>query len=409
MAADILNQKPTSKDSEKNQLKTTEAYNLPTRHSERWKYTDLSRLLANLPFKAVTDGMFELIDEKEIEAQLLEHPNRLVFIDGMFSEKYSQYDHAIMLKLARVSDFKSIDYQIHPMVEQIQKNNENITSVSINKTQDTPFIIFHVFSNRSQRKWVEAQLTISVAEQCNVEIHEKCILLHQKDVVLNGLTLLNLAQASSVVYTSDQAVDHKSLFAINGLHVYQCRDSQFRYNNIALEASLLREDIHIHLNEEGANCNLAGVAFLKDHSHIDYHIIVEHSASYTTSNVDFKAAAANKSIFVCNPKAIVHSDIKGISAHQNLGNLLFDTTAAIDTKPELEIYSDDVQCTHGATIGQLDEKALFYMQSRGISESCAKELLTEAFLNIVIDDFYCTNKAQQKQLMIRKISDYYKA
>ncbi|MCF6765087.1 SufD family Fe-S cluster assembly protein [Thiotrichales bacterium 19S3-7] len=404
MTEDILKQKLS-------QTQTSSALQentLPKRSDERWKYTDLSRILNDVSFKGVISSTEKLEIDSEMQLKLSEHPNRLVLVDGFLELGLSQFDADIIVDESEVDLLTKIDAHLHSMARINTKSNTRVISVSINATLKEPLTLLHILSERSQQRWVQPLLEVSLRENATAEVHEKVLSLCKDSIVFNALTSIKLHQASSLVYMNNLAFEPSNVFNIHGLHIYQSKDSQFEYNHVALESKLFREDIHVHLNEVGSSCNLMAAGLITDKSHVDYHIIVEHHASNTISNVDVVAIAANKAVFVCNPKAIVDANIKGISAHQRSNNLLFDTTAAINTKPELEIYSDDVQCTHGATIGQLDEQALFYMQSRGVSESKAKELLTEAFLGAVIDNFSCDKQDVLKASLIKKVENYYK-
>jgi Fe-S cluster assembly protein SufD len=155
------------------------------------------------------------------------------------------------------------------------------------------------------------------------------------------------------------------------------RDSQ-------LGGSLARLDLHASLDGRGASTELTGV-FLADGSrHLDTHALVEHRAIETTSLQDYRGIAANKGRGVFNGKAIVHEGAQKSNARQVSRNLLLTPGAEIDTKPDLEIYADDVQCSHGATTGQLDPNALFYLRSRGLDEAEARSALTRAFAAAVL-------------------------
>jgi Fe-S cluster assembly protein SufD len=168
------------------------------------------------------------------------------------------------------------------------------------------------------------------------------------------------------------------------------RDSQ-------LGSSLARLDLHVNLDGRGSSAELTGV-FLADGSrHLDTHVLVEHRAVETTSLQDYRGIAANKGRGVFNGKSIVHEGAQKSNARQVNRNLLLTPGAEIDTKPDLEIYADDVQCSHGATTGQLDPNALFYLRSRGLDESEARSALTRAFAGAVLSKVDVPALAQHVQ------------
>ena len=155
------------------------------------------------------------------------------------------------------------------------------------------------------------------------------------------------------------------------------RDSQ-------LGGSLSRLDLHVSLDGRGASTEVTGVFLADGTRHLDTHALVEHRAVETTSLQDYRGVAANKGRGVFNGKSIVHEGAQKSNARQVNRNLLLTPGAEIDTKPDLEIYADDVQCSHGATTGQLDPAALFYLRSRGLDEDEARSALTRAFAGAVL-------------------------
>ena len=148
---------------------------------------------------------------------------------------------------------------------------------------------------------------------------------------------------------------------------------------IDLGGRLVRNDIELDLRASGANAELDGVFVVGHGQHIDNHTRIDHRTGPTTSQQEYRGVLAGRSRGVWNGKAIVHDGADGTDATQANHNLLLTEQAEIDAKPELEIYTDDVKCSHGTTIGQLDEQALFYLRSRGIGRDDAKRILTHAF------------------------------
>ncbi|MCF6767893.1 SufD family Fe-S cluster assembly protein [Thiotrichales bacterium 19S11-10] len=371
--------------------------NLPTRRHERWKYTDLSKLLGSIPFQL---GEFENIKPTQDISQisLLQKDNSLVFINGIFNQELSSYDElAITLSEDNQALPINIDFNIHPMASAVVETSNPIT-VKINQSLNQPLSIIHYLTGESESFWVQSQLKVLITSNSHAVIEEIVITEqnHQKSC-LNWLTVFELEESATLVYAVDESVNHFPMWEIHGLHVSQAKNSSFYFNQLAVTPNLHRKDIHVHLREPESSCHIYSGAFLKEQAHIDHHVIIEHKASNTQSNVQYKAIATGKSTFVCNPKAIVASDVTGISAKQNSANILIESTASVYSKPELEIYSDDVSCSHGATFGELDKQALYYMQTRGIAEKNAKNLLMNAFIQTVIDCFDVMQKEKASQ------------
>ena len=178
--------------------------------------------------------------------------------------------------------------------------------------------------------------------------------------------------------------------ALNSFHISNMvaelqHDAHLRCCHFGIGAQISRDDINIDLQGRGAQCELYGLYMPDEQRLIDFHTRIDHVAPHSQSSQLYKTIVADKARAVFNGKVVVAQDAQKISAKQKNANLLLSKNAEVDSKPELEIYADDVQCTHGATIGQLDATALFYLQSRGIDKITAKKMLTEAFAKEIFD------------------------
>jgi Fe-S cluster assembly protein SufD len=174
-------------------------------------------------------------------------------------------------------------------------------------------------------------------------------------------------------------------FHIGRLQVDQQRDSSFSSNSISLGGPLVRNDLVVALNGEGAQCSLDGLYFAAGREHVDNHTVIDHAKAHCSSREMYKGVLAGKSSAVFNGSIVVRKDAQKTDAKQSNRNLLLSEDAVVNSKPELEIYADDVRCTHGTTIGQIEHDALFYLRSRGIGEEEARDLLTYAFATEILD------------------------
>jgi Fe-S cluster assembly protein SufD len=190
------------------------------------------------------------------------------------------------------------------------------------------------------------------------------------------------AEAELTVYRLHRPGDRA--FHVERVEARLAEDARFVMRDTQLGGSLSRVDVHVTLDGRGASTEVTGV-FLADGSrHLDTHALIEHRAIETSSLQDYRGIAAHKGRGVFNGKSIVHEGAQKSNARQVNRNLLLTRGAEIDTKPDLEIYADDVQCSHGTTTGQLDPAALFYLRSRGLDESEARSALTRAFAGAVL-------------------------
>jgi Fe-S cluster assembly protein SufD len=175
--------------------------------------------------------------------------------------------------------------------------------------------------------------------------------------------------------------EQPNAYHVGTTHIRQDRDTTVTSAVITLGGALVRNDVTAVLDGEGAHCTLNGLYIMRDRSHVDNHLTVEHAKPHCDSRQYYKGVLDDHARAVFTGRINVHKDAQKTDAKQTNMNLLLSETAQVDTKPQLEIFADDVKCTHGATIGQIDEQAIFYLQSRGIDETTARGILLFAFAN----------------------------
>lgn len=178
--------------------------------------------------------------------------------------------------------------------------------------------------------------------------------------------------------------DPKARF-VNNLHVHQAESSVFTTNHFTLSGELVRHNLSFLPDAENCETHLNGLYLAQGSAHVDNHTLVDHAKPNCFSNELFKGIISDSATGVFNGKVLVRQDAQKINAYQSSKSMLLDRTAHIYAKPELEIYADDVKCSHGATTGQLDNEALFYLKSRGIPHEQARNMLLEAFARDVVD------------------------
>jgi Fe-S cluster assembly protein SufD len=200
----------------------------------------------------------------------------------------------------------------------------------------------------------------------------------------NALTEIVLMEEARVEHYKLQEESNKA-FHVATLQVRQERDTHFASHSISFGGQLVRNDINVVLDAEGASCLLNGLFMARGRQHMDYHTRVDHAKPNGSSEEVYKGILDGRARGVFNGRVKVHPDAQKTDAHQSNKNLLLSRDAEVDTKPELEIYADDVKCSHGATVGQLDEQSLYYLRSRGIGESQARGLLTYGFARDILE------------------------
>lgn len=213
---------------------------------------------------------------------------------------------------------------------------------------------------------------------------EQYIALADSRYFNNTLTEVSLADSATLTHYKLQRESTKS-FHISSLDVAQHSHSRFESHSVSLGAALARHDINVRLSAPGAECTLNGLYMASGRQHVDYHTRIDHLAPHCTSAEDYKGVLGGRARGVFNGRVLVHKDAQKTDASQSNRNLLLSADAEIDTKPQLEIHADDVKCAHGATVGQLDQRMVFYLRSRGLDEAKARALLTYGFARDIVD------------------------
>jgi Fe-S cluster assembly protein SufD len=180
-----------------------------------------------------------------------------------------------------------------------------------------------------------------------------------------------------------QAADNT--VTVGGTYVRQSADSDFESHTVCVGGGLVRNDLNIRLAGPGAACRLNGAYLAHHRQHVDNHTVIEHIAPHCSSREYYKGLITGRAHAVFNGRVHIHPGAQQSNAELNNKNLLLSAMAEIDTKPELEIYADDVKCSHGATVGELDQREVFYLQSRGIEKEHARRMLSLAFINEMIE------------------------
>jgi Fe-S cluster assembly protein SufD len=222
------------------------------------------------------------------------------------------------------------------------------------------------------------RILIQVCDHARIQIIEHHASAGDGEQFANVVTELEIRNGAEVDFVRIQDRDRRH-FQVGKLHVRIARDARLNHAAFDIGGALIRNDITVDIAEPGAAVTLTGLYLASGSQHVDNHTRIDHRVGPATSVEEYRGIATDRSRAVWNGKAIVHKGADGTDARQANHNLLLSEKAEVDTKPELEIYADDVKCSHGATIGQLDESALFYLRSRGLSRAEAAQALTRAF------------------------------
>lgn len=367
----------------------------PSTKHEEWKYTNLNKLLKE-------DFSFQVqanLSQETIESYLLKNTkaNNLVFFNGVFQKGLSQ----IIDKNIEIDNFKNA-YKNHQdlidnhFAKHSNSQEEALTALNIAFAENGTFI--HVPKNTKVENpvfcyfFTDVQNNNVVVQPYNLFIFEQgsqatlvdfTISIGEHSSWNNVLTEIFVDENAHIKHYKIQNDNQKSYY-IGTNQVYQVQNSVYTNTTITLSGNLVRNNLNIKLDGKNIESNMYGLYMLKDNSHVDNHSIADHLQPHSVSNELYKGVLADSSTGVFNGKIFVRQDAQKTNAYQQNRNILLSDNAKINTKPQLEIWADDVKCSHGATTGNLDETALFYLRARGISEQKARALLIHAFANEII-------------------------
>ncbi len=371
----------------------------PSAHDEEWRYTDVSRI-ASMEFRTATGKTGGAVAPSLTQRFTLGMRNYIVVIDGRFAPEHSRCGNlpagirveglanALRETPGEVEQHlaKYVAYAHNPFaalgtaflhdgvyisVPDRTVVDEPIHIVCLSTQADAPTImhprILVVAGNRSQLRFLESYASLG-----------------------GGATLTNTT--TEVVVGDDAIVEHAKLqrehdaaYHVATVHIQQGRNSRWFSTNITLGGALTRNTITAVLGGEGSEAILNGLYIAADTETVDNHTAIDHAQPHCESHELYKGILGGRSRGVFNGKIIVRKDAQKTDAKQTNKNLLLSDEASIDTKPQLEIFANDVKCTHGATIGQLDEEAIFYLRSRGLGDGDARNMLIAAFAADVTD------------------------
>jgi Fe-S cluster assembly protein SufD len=368
----------------------------PTTHLEDWKYTNVTPI-ANGPFQAARAE-----SSGNLEAQLRQSPffdlgcSRLVFVNGFFSaglSSLSDFPKNVKVSslaaawaggaapleqhLARYADFKQ-----HAFTALNTAFLEDGAFIEVPRgvVLDAPIHILYVSTDQGEPHLSHPRNFIVVGQEGQARVIETHLGLDGNVYFSNSVTEIVAGENSSVDYVKVQQ-ESPAAFHVATVVVHQARNASVETNSIALGAKLGREDLITVLDGEGAEALLDGLYVTTGSQLIDNHTTIDHAKPHCASREFYKGILDGKSTGVFNGKIIVRQDAQKTDSKQSDKNLLLSEDAVINTKPQLEIFADDVKCTHGATVGQIDAEAIFYLRSRGLGLAEARNLLIAAFAN----------------------------
>ncbi|PKB80052.1 MAG: Fe-S cluster assembly protein SufD [SAR202 cluster bacterium Io17-Chloro-G9] len=374
------------------------------RGNERWKYTSVRPLAAtefSIPLELGPDSVIAVDDLRRLAPWQDDWVN-LVFVDGLFSPVLSAGDpgnhSAVAGTLAKHLAGNSI-VQEH-LGRYTPLGDDGLPALNTAFLRDGAFIhipagvavpsvlnLIYLTPPRSQPNAAFPRTLIVAGSNSSVTINESYVgmpdSMSESGHFTNAVTEIVLEDGARVNH-HQLVKEGPNAFHVGHTRVSQNRDSAFSSSSFALGSALTRIDIQVTLDGPGSSCDLGGLYLTKGSQHIDNFINIDHATPYTTSNLRYKGILDGDSRAVFGGTVLVRKDSQKAMAHQSDKNLLLSDSAEVDSKPSLLIYADDVQCGHGATAGNIDPMALFYLRSRGLDHETASKFLIHAFAGEII-------------------------
>lgn len=375
---------------------------VPTTKHEEWKYTRINGAF-DTPFHfPVKAGRTDLTDA-DLQPYRLpdhEHANELVFVNGFFSFQLSKIRSAAIVILpleeAATNTYKQIvtdnlGHSGHYLKDGINALNTAFVQGAVfihikpGSVVEHPVYIYNITDSRSENIFSQPRSLVHISERAEVKMAETYITLGKGESFTNQVMEMVVEKDAILEYYKIQN-DAPHTNQVSTTHIRQVGKSYVHTVVISLNGAIIRNNLNVVMEAEHTESHLYGLYFPIGNSHIDNHTVVDNVKPHCLSNELYKGILNDNGSGVFNGKIFVRQDAQKINAYQSNKNVLLSDNASVNTKPQLEIFADDVKCTHGCTVGRLNEEGMFYLQSRGISEKMAKSLLVHSFAVDILEN-----------------------
>ena len=380
-------------------IKNFENKGFPSKKEEAWKYTSLNKVIKN-DF-SVFPKSEPAVEFKDVKKYFLHDVDtyKLVFIDGKFSSFLSQttHDGIDVCLLSSVLNKPKYKLVLETYFNQVASKDESLTTLNTafakegafvnipkGKIADKPIEIIHFSTGNEAAIMLQPRNLIVVGENAHVQIIERHQSLNENPVLTNSVTEIFAQKRAICDYYKIQN-DEQSANLIDNTYIAQKQESRVAVHTFSFGGNITRNNLNFYHQGERIDSTLKGITIIGDKQHVDHYTLVHHAEPNCESHQNYKGIYGDSATGVFNGKIYVEKEAQKTDAFQQNNNILVSEKATINAKPQLEIFADDVKCSHGCTIGQLDESAMFYMQQRGIPKKEARALLMYAFTDEVME------------------------
>lgn len=371
----------------------------PTTRDEAWRYTDVTPI-ARAAFRPAPDTI-DAFDPAQLAGLELDAlpAHRLVFVNGHYAAALSAPGAlppgAVVASLADA--LTSHPHALAPYLGRLlPRAAHGFAALNTAALGDgvyiglgrgarlaAPIHLLYLITDAAASTFAQPRNLVVAEDGAAGVLIEHYVALGDAEYFTNALTEVALGANAALEHYRVQE-ESRHAYHVNGLHVRIGRDARYTGHAVDLGGRLVRNDVTGVLDAEGAACTLNGLYAIGGRSHVDNHTHIDHAKPHGTSREFYKGVLDERARAVFRGRVVVHADAQGSDAQQVNNNLLLSRDAEADTQPQLEIYADDVKCSHGATVGSLDEEQLFYLRSRALDAAAARDLLTYAFARDVL-------------------------
>lgn len=382
----------------------------PTRRDEAWKYMDLRRIADTdyvLPAEAFTANV-------DVGSVALNHDSyRLVFIDGQFSAAQSRVEGlpqgVALTPLSSVLAAGNVPADLFSLVDETRTpftalnqaffTDGAVLTLAAGCVVERPIELLFISRQHDAPQATHPRIVIRAGRQSQASVLEHYVSVGDAANLTNVVTEIHVEEGAHLRhYVLQEQSDHD--VRIGNVRAEQLKDAHFTSYSLTLGGAISRMDLCAELNGENAQSDYWGLFFGQGRQVVDNHTVVNHNVAHTFSNENYKGILGGRARGIFNGRVYIKRDAQQVRGYQSNANLLLSDRAEIDTKPELEIYADDVQCSHGATTGQLDQDALFALRARGIDKEMARAMLTLAFAGEVLQATHLPAVAQRVEHLV---------
>lgn len=383
-------------------LKAFRAQGLPHRKSEEYKYTPVTKALEK-EFESIT-GQSPVPAEDTVIGEFVPKDldgNVLVFVNGHYRADYSkiispedeiiirEYDKAAAEQPGELAQYLAAfeDSEEDPFasLNMVLSRGGTFIKVADNKVIEKPVVLYFIADTHADKATAHPRNLFVAGKNSQVNLVESFYSAGENASFTNILSEILLQEDAFVNYHKIQ-LESSHAFHVGNTRVHQAGKSVFNGITVTLSGKMVRNNLDISLDTEYCETHMYGLYLLDGNQHVDNHTTVDHRKAHCESNELYKGILDDKATGVFNGKIFVRPGAQKTNAFQSNKNILLSDDATVNTKPQLEIWADDVKCSHGATTGQIDEDQLFYLRARGLSEDNARAMLLYAFSQDVLEN-----------------------